>query len=140
MRKTLILLPLFGLAAPVAAQPMPPAGELQRALDDPATIDRVTDAVQAMSRAVLDMPIGNVEAAVEGRQATPADRGKTLGQLGRIDPEQVQQQIAAARPKIERSLKAFSTALPEVMDSLQRVSSAIDRAAANLPDPSYPRR
>jgi len=141
MRNSLILLPLLAMASPALAQPAPPAAaQIQRALDDPATVDRLANAMQAMSQAILDLPIGNVEAAVEGRKATPAERNKRVRDIAKIDPQQLQRQIAEARPQVERSMKAFSAALPQIMDGLQRASDAIDRAAANLPDPSYPRR
>ena len=141
MRNHLILLPILALATPALAQPAPPpdAG-LQRALTDPATVDRVADAMQAMSQAILDLPIGNVEAAVEGRRATPSDRNKRVRDIARLDPRELQRRIAEARPQVERSMRAFSAALPQIMDGLQRASDAIDRAAANLPDPNYPRR
>ena len=141
MRNSLILLPLLALATPAVAQPAPPPGaEIQRALNDPATVDRIADAMQAVSRAIMDLPIGDVEAAVQGRKATPAERNKRVRDLAKVDPQQLQREIAEARPQIERSMKAFSAALPQVMDGLQRASDAIDRAAANLPDPNYPRR
>ena len=50
------------------------------------------------------------------------------------------QQIAQARPMIQQSMKALSTALPAMMQGLQQASKAIERAAANMPDPTYPRR
>ena len=50
------------------------------------------------------------------------------------------QQIAAARPKIEQSIRAVNTALPEVTADLQRAQRSIERAIANMPDPNYPNR
>ena len=37
-------------------------------------------------------------------------------------------------------MKALSDALPAVVKALDEVSRAVDRAAANMPDPTYPKR
>jgi hypothetical protein len=41
---------------------------------------------------------------------------------------------------IAQGMKALSDALPPVMKALDDASRAIDRAAANMPDPTYPKR
>jgi len=69
MRIRLILLPLLLSATPALAQTRPPATppaeqQVQRALNDPALADRLAGAMQAMSRVFLDMPVGEIEAAV----------------------------------------------------------------------------
>jgi len=145
MRISLILLPLSLCAAPALAQPAPPPTiQLPPELTDPATADRLADAMQSLSQALLDMRVGNIKAAVEGRRATPAERRMTVRDLARRnDPDfdrRLDQQIAAARPRIEQGIRAMNQALPEVTDDLQRAQAAIERALANLPDPNYPRR
>ena len=145
MRISLILLPLCLCAAPALAQPAPPPTiQLPPELTDPATADRLADAMQSLSQALLDMRVGNIKAAVEGRRATPAERRMTVRDLARRnDPDfdrRLDQQIAAARPRIEQGIRAMNQALPEVTDDLQRAQAAIERALANLPDPNYPRR
>ena len=57
MAKPLILLPLLFLAAPALAQPLPPA-QLPPEITDPATAQRIADAAQGISDAVLDVRIG----------------------------------------------------------------------------------
>lgn len=142
MRISLVLLPLSICAAPALAQPAPNA--IPRELTDPATVHRLTDTMQSLSQALLDMRVGNIKAAVEGRRATPAERRMTVRDLARRnDPDfdrRLDQQIAAARPRIEQGIRAMNQALPEVTDDLQRAQAAIERALANLPDPNYPRR
>ena len=59
--------------APAAAPP-PPAVQLPPQLTDPATGDKLANVAQALSRAFLNLPVGEVQAAVEGRPPTPADR------------------------------------------------------------------
>jgi len=106
--------------------------------------DRLADTVQSLSKALLDLPVGQVQAAVEGREPTPADRTLTVRDVGRRDDpdfdRHLRQQIAQARPAIEHGMKALNTALPAMMKALDEAGRAIDRAAANMPDPTYPRR
>ncbi|HEY8435153.1 MAG TPA: hypothetical protein VIK68_11175 [Sphingomicrobium sp.] len=142
MRNSLVVLPLSLCAAPAMAQPAP--NPIPRALTDPATVHRLTDSMQSLSQALLDMRVGNIQAALEGRAPTPAERDLTVGDLARRNDPQfdqhLQQNIEAARPKIEQSVRALSEAVPEVTEDLQRARKSLERAMSNLPDPNYPRR
>ena len=148
MRIRLVLLPLSLCAAPSLAQPVPPppppAFQLPPELTDPATADRLTDAMQSLSQALLDMRIGNIKAAIEGRRASPAERRMTVRDMARRDDpdfdRHLHQQIASAKPKLQQGIRAMNQALPEVTEDLQRAQVAIERALANMPDPNYPRR
>ena len=142
MRTAFALLPLVMAAAPVAAaapqqQPQP---QVPPQLSDPAMADRLADAMQAMSRAFLDLPVGEIEAAVQGRPPTPADRSRTLRSEDPNLDREVQTQVAQARPMMRQSMKAISDAMPAMMKSLHEAKEAIERAAANMPDPNYPKR
>jgi len=149
MRTSLALLPLLVVAAPAVAQPLPPPPppaimQLPPELTDPATADRLTDAMQSLSQALLDMRVGTIKAAIEGRRASPAERRMTVRDLARRDDpnfdRRLHQQIAAAKPKLQQGIRAMNQALPEVTEDLQRAQVAIERALANMPDPNYPRR
>jgi len=147
MRTSLILLPLTVCAAPALAQAAPAAPDMIRVppeLTDPATADRLADAMQSLSQALLDMHVGNVQAALEGRRATPSERRMTVRDLARRnDPDferHLNQQIATAKPRIEQGIRAMNQALPEVNEDLQRARQSLERALSNLPDPNYPRR
>ncbi len=138
MRVGLALLPISMFASTALAQPMP------QQLADPAALARVTDAMQSLSKALLDMKIGGVQAALEGRKATAAERNLTVGDLARRDDPEIDrhlnEQIAAAKPKIEQGVRAMNQAMPEITADLQRAHKALERAIANMPDPNYPRR
>jgi hypothetical protein len=148
MRSTLALLPLLAFATPALAQaqaaPAPPAIQLPHELTDPATADKVANVMQALSKAFLDLPVGQVQAAVEGRQPTSAERRMTVRDMARRDDpnfdRKFQRQIAQTGPMMRQSMKALSDALPAMMQGLQQASQAIERAAANMPDPTYPKR
>ena len=141
MRKTFLFAALLLGAGPALAQPMP---QLPPQLTDPATADRLADAVQGLSQALLDLRVGGVQAALEGRQASPAERRMTVRDMARRDDpdfdRNFQQNISNVRPAVRQSMKALNEALPVVMDSLGQAQQAIERAVANIPDPTYPRR
>jgi len=137
MRTALALLPLALLAAPAAAAPPPP--QVPPQLSDPATIDRLTNAMQALSHAMMNLPVGQIQAAVEGRPVTPADRNRTLRDIEPGLDRDVQAQIAQARPRMQASMKALTEAMPAMMQSLHEAKKALDRAEANMPDPNYPK-
>ena len=151
MRISVTLLPLALCAAPCAAQqfpsappPAPPIVQLPPELTDPATADRLADAMQGLSQALLDMRVGAIRAALEGRAPTPAERNMRVGDLARRnDPDfdrHLHQQIAAAKPKVEQGIRALNGALPEINADLEHARQSLERALANLPDPNYPRR
>ena len=142
MRIALLLLPLSLCAAPTFAQaaPQPPATPQL----DPATADRLADAMQSMSQAFLDLKVCGVEAALEGRKPARGERSLTVRDLGRRDDpdfdRRLQERIAGAKPVIRQSINALNEALPSMMQGLQQAQQSLERAVANLPDPTYPRR
>jgi hypothetical protein len=145
MRKSLILLPLLLGAAPAAAAPAPQeASKIPPQLLDPHMADRLADTSQSLTNSLLDLRVGEVRAAIEGRSATTAEKTLTVRELGRRDDphfdRDVRERIAHARPVIERGMKAMVTALPAIEKAVEDAGRAIDRAAANMPDPTYPKR
>jgi hypothetical protein len=140
MRKCLIMLPLLLSASPALAQDSGSNFQVPRELTDPRTADKVDRAMQAMTKALLNLKVGEVQAAAEGRNPTPAERKLTVGDIARRDHVDVQRQIAEAGPKIAQGMKALSDALPAIMKAVDDASRAVDRAAANMPDPTYPKR
>jgi hypothetical protein len=148
MRAFQLILPLALVAGPALAQtqPTPPPETITvpPELTDPAMADRLGGMMQAMSKAILNLPVGEIEAAAEGRPVTRADRGRTLGELGRRDDpnfeRNLDRQLAMSRVTMQASMKAFSTALPAITKSLAEARRAIEQATANLPSPNYPKR
>ena len=147
MRKSLLILPLLLCATPAFAQEVPPppaAVQLPPELTDPATAMKLARTMQAVSTALLNIRIGDMRAALEGRDATPAERNMTVGDIvRRKDPNferHVQEQVATVAPKIQRSMRAINRALPELMRDVDDAQRSLERAVSNLPDPNYPRR
>ena len=141
MRSLLIALPLALLATPALAAPKD-APQLPPEFSDPAMADKLGKMAGALTRALMDMPVGELEAAAQGREATPADRAKRLGdRVGGPGAErEVEAKVAASGRQMQTMGKALVAALPSIMASLDGVERELERATANLPDPTYPKR
>ena len=142
MRALLIALPALLAASPLAAQPAARAErQIPPELADPAIADSLTRALVPLSRALMDLPIGELEAAIEGRQETDADRRKRVrDEIGPEGERELVTQVARAGPQMRAMQKALVSSLPPIMASLEGVERELERAVANLPDPTYPRR
>ena len=130
--------------APAPAPAAPQTMTVPPALTDPATAEKLARMMQAMSKAFLELPVGEIEAAAEGRAATRADRRRTVRSVGRAeDPNferNLQRDIANSKPMIEASMKAMAAALPAMMKGLSDARRELDKATSNLPSPNYPKR
>ena len=146
MRALLIALPLMLAAAPAAAAaqspPPGPGPEVERMLNDPAMADTLGRVAGVLTRSLMNLPVGEMEAAIEGRPVTPADRARTVrDSVG--DPD-LERRVAAEAAQSGRTMqaagKAMMSSLPAIMGALGQAQEAIERAVANMPDPTYPRR
>jgi hypothetical protein len=149
MRASLFILASMLTAAPALAQqpaqqPQPEAIEVPRELTDPQMVARLTDMMQVLSKAFLNLPVGEIQAAAEGRKATEHDKGVTLRDVGRKDDpnfeRNLERQIAQAKPAMEAAMKAMANALPAMMKGMSAAKVELERATANLPRPDYPKR
>ena len=149
---TSVLLLLAAAAAPATAAlpPPPPAPYVEapiampRELTDPAMADRLGRTAGAMAHAVMNMPVGEMQAAIEGRPATPADRNRRVrdvaGPDGRAMADKVASNSAATGRAMQAAGRAMIGALPAILQAVRGAEAEIERATANLPDPTYPRR
>jgi hypothetical protein len=142
MPKSLLIVASLLVAVPAAAQPVAP--QLPPILTDPASAQRLTGVFDAITDAVPNIRVGDVRAAVEGREATPHERAMTVRDMARRDDPDFDRhlhgKLATVGPAIQQSAGAISRAVPQVMRSLDDAQRSIERAVANLPDPTYPRR
>ena len=134
-------LPLLAFAAPLSAAPRAPVA-IPPALSDPAMADQLGRIAGVLAKSLMNLPVGEMQAAIEGRPATPADRAKTVrDSLG--DPyleQRVAAGAAASGRTMQAATKALVASLPAIMKSLDGVEKELERAVANIPDPTYPRR
>ena len=140
MRVKLAMLPLLLSATPAFAQAAPPAAQVPRELTDPATADRLANAMQSLSDAFLKLPVGEFQAAMEGRQPTAAERRKTVGSESNLSERELRRQIEDAKPMFQQGMKQLAAALPAMMQGMDELQRSVERAAANMPDPTYPKR
>jgi hypothetical protein len=146
MRQLFLIVPSLVIAAPAIAAPTPRAPEATIAippeLTDPAMADQLGRVAGVLAKSLMNLPVGEMEAAIEGRPPTPADRAKTVrDSVG--DPyleQRVAAQAAASGRTMQAATKALASSLPAIMKSLEGAKQEIERATANLPSPVYPNR
>ena len=137
----ILIVPLLILAAPAAAAP--DTSGLEQALRDPATAQRIDRSLGALTDALLDLKVGGVKAALEGRKADPAEQALTVRDLERSegrDPEAIRRHVREAGPALAKGMNALAEAIPAMTRAMGDIEKAIERAAANMPDPTYPKR
>ena len=141
MRAFLIALPLAFAASPAVAAPEA-TPVVPQELSDPAMADKLSKMLGPLMKAMMEMPIGEIEAAVAGREPTAADKSrKVRDAVGGPDAErQLQANIAAAGPQMRAMQKALVASLPALMGTLSGMEKELEKATANLPDPTYPKR
>ena len=132
----LLMAPVPALAAPKAAPQLPPE------FSDPAMADKLGRMAGALTRALMDMPVGELEATIQGREPTAADRNKKVrDSIGGPEAErQVEAQVAQSGRQMQAMGKALAASLPSIMAAMDEAERSLERATANLPDPTYPRR
>lgn len=143
MRFALALVPLLMCAAPAAAAPKA-APRLPPELTDPALAEKLGRMAGALSKALLDVKVGEVAAIAQGREASPLEKNCTVRDMAMGgDPNaerRLEQQVAASGPAIQKGVAAMVKVLPAMMEALESVGEEMERATANLPQPGYPRR
>lgn len=144
MRALVLALPLMLLAAPAAAAPERAIPEIPPELTSPETAQKLGKMAGVLSKALLDLEVGEIAAIAEGRQATASEKRRTVRDMAaKGDPDferDIERQVAAAGPMIQSSMKAMSAALPALIRAMEGVADEMERATANLPQPGYPRR
>jgi len=142
MRYPIFALPLMLIAAPAAAAPAPVTPQIPPELTDPAMAEKLGRVTEALTHSLMDLPVGEIEAAIEGRPVTPADKAKTVRDS--VGDPQLEQHVAAEVAQSGRTMqaatKALVASLPAIMAAMGQAQHELERAVANLPDPTYPKR
>ena len=141
MRSLMFALPLMLAATPAMAAPAD-APQLPAELSDPAMADKLGKMMGALTRALMDMPVGELEAAAQGREPTAAERSRRVrDHIGGPEAEkEVEARVAESGKQMQAMSKALVASLPSILKSFEGVQRELERATANLPDPSYPKR
>ena len=147
MRAFYALLPLAVMAAPALAAPADEEVRIPAELTDPAMAATLGKMLGGLTKAMMNMPIGEMQAAVEGRKPNAADKTRTLRDVAGGDPDldrKVEAQVAQALPRMQAGLEAMSKGLPAMAKAVEEAAEAmegsLDRATANIPQPGYPKQ
>ena len=146
MRIYLMAMPLALAAAPVTAQPAPSRApesdqmKLPPEMSDPRLANRLVDALQILSKTFLSIPTGEVQAALEGRPVTSADRTRTVASDTGLTDRELKRKLDESRPMMVGAQKALIAALPAMMKGLSEAQKEIEKSASNMPQPGYPKR
>ena len=149
MRALVVFASLTLIAAPVAAAEPAKGSDfaIPPELTDPAMADTLGKMFGALTKAMMDMPVGEMQAAVQGREATPADKSRTVRDLTGRDPNferNMERQVAVALPRMQATMRAMAKSLPAMAKGMEKVAEqmegSLDRATANIPQPGYPKR
>ena len=150
--RTLLILPLLLIAAPAAARSGATRDSGQSAaprepivippeLTSPETAKKLGKMVGPLSKALMSLPVGEIEAIAEGREPTAADKRRTVRDMaGRDGARDIERELANAGPVIEQSMKRLTAMLPVLMRSLEGLGAELEKATVNMPQPGYPNR
>ncbi|HET9355064.1 MAG TPA: hypothetical protein VFO42_02745 [Sphingomicrobium sp.] len=142
--RTLLALPLLMIAAPVAAQPAAPREPITipPELTSPETAKKLGKMVRPLSKALMSLPVGEIEAIAEGREPTAADKRRTVRDMAgsKNEARDIERELANAGPMIEQGMKRLTAVLPVLMRSLEGLGAELEKATANMPQPGYPKR
>jgi len=142
--RPLLILPLLSLATPALPQAYPAPAPIPPQIMDPALPAQLGRMAGALTHAFMNLPVGELEAAIDGRPATPADRRKTVGSETRRDnpyvEQDIQRDVASSAGAMQSSARAMQRAMPAIQQALGAAAAVIERETANLPSPAYPRR
>jgi hypothetical protein len=146
MRNLILVALLTSVAAPAAAQaparqPQPGhSAELPPEIADGRMLDQVGSMVGALTKAFLDLPVGEIEAAVENRPVTREDRRRTVRSVTGTDERELTAQIEESKGAVRAGGQAVVRTLPVIREALNKAGEEIERATANIPQPGYPRQ
>ena len=153
--RILALVALLLLTTPAAAQYAPPLADhgpatghaapaLPPQMMDPALPGQLARMAGALTHAFMNLPVGEMQAAVEGRPVTPQDRRRTVGsETAGNNPyvaQDIQRDVANQTVMVQNMARGMQRAMPAVQQALGQAAAAIERETANLPNPNYPRR
>jgi hypothetical protein len=137
---------LAAAAAPAGAQSTARPTEPQRPVEIPPeildgrTFDQLGTMMGALTKVFLDLPVGEIEAAVENRPVTREDKRRTVRSVTGTDERELTAEIEQSKGAMKAGGQAMARALPVIVESLNKAGQEIERATANLPQPGYPRR
>ena len=161
MRKILMAAAALAIAGPAAAQqqqqqapkaqsgvvaplPDPRDEELRRSLPDPRELQAIGDTATRAIDAMMNVPIGPLREAVEGRKLSRKEREETLGDHARKDdpnlPERMRGQMGLATAALGALTEQMAVMAPVLRRTLEDAQRRVEEAARGAPPRNYDRR
>jgi len=161
LRKFLIAATALAVTAPAAAQqPLPqPRGnaaaqpapsadprdeELRRNMPSATEMKEMGEVAARAVEAMMDVPIGPLREAVEGRKLSPRERNETIGDHARRDDphfkERMRDQIGLATVALGALAEQMTVMGPVLRRTLEDVSRRVEDAARAAPQRPYERK
>ncbi len=136
----LLLLPALLIGTPAAAQTAAPMPPLPPEVVSGQIVDQLQPVLRALSRAFLNLPVGEIEAAVENRPVTARDRARTVKDATGMSERELDREIAASTGALKAGTQAIARSWPAISRALAQAGEDVERAIANAPSPTYPKR
>ena len=144
----LIAAPAMAAGEPARAptrdvQPTPQeVAKAQRQIADPAMGAALGRMMPAISRALMNMPVGEIEAAIEGRAPNAADRKRTVQDSigGPAEAARVERELAVSGVQMQAMQQALAAALPGMIAAAGALEREMDRVGAAIPVMDTPSR
>ena len=118
--------------------------ELTAKLADPKTAAMISAITVAMTDAMMDMKVGPIIAAAEGRKPSRAEKKLSVGDMARREDPRAEDKIRAAAAQTGQSVQvagaAMAVMLPKLIETFEELGEEMEEAMANLPRPDYPAR
>lgn len=101
-------------------------------LNDPTMPDRMAAMASAMVSVIEAMPVGQMEAALEGRAPTEEEMQRQLGDEMEIDREEVairtRESMLANREQMQRGIRAMVLMAPMLAQAANQMARAMEEA------------
>ncbi|HWH18786.1 MAG TPA: hypothetical protein VNT77_10725 [Allosphingosinicella sp.] len=130
--------------APARTAPMDPRDEeIVRSIPDPREVEAVGAAAGRAMDAILDMPVGPLREAIEGRRLSRREREETLGDhAAKDDPyfrERMRDQLAVAGVAVGVLAEQMAVMTPVLRQTLEDVERRVEEAVRTPPPHDYGR-
>ena len=136
----LLLLPALLMATPAAAQTAAPVPPLPPEVASGQIVDQLQPMLRALSRAFLNLPVGEIEAAMANRPVTARDKNKTVKDATGMSERELDREIVASTGTLKAGTQAMARSWPVISRALSQVGEEMEKAIANAPSPVYPKR
>lgn len=135
-----MILAAFAVTGAMPASAETPAPQLPPEITDGRMLDQLGNMTGVLAKALLNLPVGEIEAAIENRPVTAQDRQKTVATEMGADARTIDRDLERGKVAMKQGGEALIRSLPVITKELNRVGEQLERAVANMPSPAYPKR